>query len=416
MKRIAKYYKYVMAGLGTLMTICIFGFANATNGLYLEYVTKDTGFSHTAFSWVFSIRFIVTAIFFALFETVYQKLKLRRTVVIGAMLLSAAYLAFSFSRTIVVFYLMAVLWGVAIAFTTNTVFVKITDLWFAEHKGLVLGIMFGGSGIGGFIANLLVSDWITRYGWMTAYRLSGIIFFVLGIILLLFFKNGPQDVGLPPLETPEARQGGKDEVSQTLPLARRLVRRPFFYMVTALAFLVGFLTNPIYTAATTHLIDRGISPGFVAGMLSVMFFILALTKTVIGYMYDRLGLKRVVLMCLGADVLAILLLSRAATTAHVIAYTALIAIAIPLETVMMPMIVKDLMGGRVYRLMYGFFMAVCTAGSAIGNPVINAAYDRDGTYVPVLGVLTLLALGAAALFWVCTRLSGRFKDGECPED
>ena len=83
--------------------------------------------------------------------------------------------------------------------------------------------------------------------------------------------------------------------------------------------------------------------------------------------------------------LALLLSGNAGTGAiFAFAWAALSALALPLETVMVPLIAADLFGEKEYPKIMGIFVSVNTAGFAFGTPVANLIFDACGTYRPVL--------------------------------
>ena len=63
-------------------------------------------------------------------------------------------------------------------------------------------------------------------------------------------------------------------------------------------------------------------------------------------------------------------------------YAVFSALALPLETIMLPIYASDLFGEKSYNKILGIFVALNTAGYATGAPAINFCYDVFGSYVP----------------------------------
>ena len=76
------------------------------------------------------------------------------------------------------------------------------------------------------------------------------------------------------------------------------------------------------------------------------------------------------------------------------------SLALPLETVMLPLMTNDLFGSADFDHLLGFFVSFNTAGYAVGNPLVNLCFDALGTYVPILCVLSAVML----LVTVCYQL------------
>ena len=111
-------------------------------------------------------------------------------------------------------------------------------------------------------------------------------------------------------------------------------------------------------------------------------------------------------------VIAILMLYGVAPTAvgkwAAFAYTPLMAMALPLETIMLPLLASNLFGEKAYEKMLGVLVSVNTAGFAIGVPLTNLCHDLFGTYKPMLlalaGVMALVTSVYQPVFAAATRL------------
>ena len=88
------------------------------------------------------------------------------------------------------------------------------------------------------------------------------------------------------------------------------------------------------------------------------------------------------LMCYSAAVVALVLLGslNASTKIMAMIYGVLSSLAMPLETVMLPLITADLFGEKVYSKLLGIIVSINTAGYALGAPIFNLVYDACGTY------------------------------------
>ena len=65
-------------------------------------------------------------------------------------------------------------------------------------------------------------------------------------------------------------------------------------------------------------------------------------------------------------------------------YTVISPLAMPLETVMLPIYAAELFGKHSYSTILGIFVSVNTAGFCVGGWVMNFCYDKMGTYYHAL--------------------------------
>jgi len=148
--------------------------------------------------------------------------------------------------------------------------------------------------------------------------------------------------------------------------------------------------------AAAHFTDVGINTTVIASVLSVHSIVLCSSKFLAGFSYDKLGLRITLLICELFGVCSFAALAFSGSTsigiALAFAWGAMSALALPLETVMVPLVAADLFGEKEYPKIMGIFVSINTAGFAFGTPVANLIFDICGTYRPVLMVIAAAML------------------------
>ena len=66
--------------------------------------------------------------------------------------------------------------------------------------------------------------------------------------------------------------------------------------------------------------------------------------------------------------------------AYVATVLSLHSLALPLETIMLPIYAGDLFGDKSYGKVLGIITSVNTAGYALGSPIVNLCFDVTGSY------------------------------------
>ena len=246
-----------------------------------------------------------------------------------------------------------------------------------------------------------MARWIAQNGWRFSYRLTSFLILGIGLGLTLFVRVRRR---------PENAASGKEraETSGNGPSLAELRRTSRFYALFASVFVLGWLCNPVYTIAPAHLVDRGFDPVFAGQMTGLMFIVLGAAKILWGALYDRFGLRPVFLTSCACGVAALLMLSRASGELSAVAFAVLLGFAMPVETIIVPLLVMNLLGTRAYTAMIGVFFALMSAGIAVGNPLINFGYGLAGSYSPVLVLYAGLFALCAALYLWCEREAKRF--------
>ena len=127
------------------------------------------------------------------------------------------------------------------------------------------------------------------------------------------------------------------------------------------------------------------------------------SKSSIGFVFDRLGLRLTSLICQICATLGMfcLLIVHNGTTA--ILYKIVIAFALPLETIMLPLIAKECFGQKSYAFLIGLVVSCNTLGYAVSPPIMNYIFDRTGSYNPgLIGTICLMVAVAIAMQFVIT--------------
>ena len=388
-------YRWVTAAVCFMFMFVAMGLGNAPNGQYLTPVTEALGFSRADFSMTFSMRYVCKMFSNLLWAFIFARLGARGISTLGFVCLAGAFFMFSAGSSLFTFFAGGALQGIALALCTNATCAWLVDNWFDRTRGTVLGVVYAASGIGGGVGNFLVAGWIAAYGWRYSYRLTAVLILVLGTALSMLVRTRKKDAQ-------SASDDRKKNVSSWRGVPMEVLKRqPYFYVLFVLVFVMGWLCNPVYTAAPAHLVDRGFDPVFAGQMTGLMFIILGFTKVLYGMMYDRWGLRPVFLLCCASGIASMLVLARAGSRIDAVFFAVLLGFAMPVETIIVPLLVSDLLGSQVYTALVGIFFAVMAGGIAAGNPLINFGCALAGSYTPVLEIYAVLFAVCAAVFLWC---------------
>lgn len=389
----------VVAACFCMGFVCL-GFCSSNKSLYLGAITEALGIKRSLFSINDSFRYVSTAVVNLFFGTLIAKFGPRKLVGAGFLCLIASTLIYATATDIAVFYLGGTFLGIGLSWCTTTMVSYLVGKWYPEKRGTITGFALCANGVGGAVAAQIVTPMIYEqgnpFGYRNAYYLVAILLAVVGVIATALVHE-PKDAKAAP---GKKKARGKSWEGITL---QEALRKPWFYGAALCVFVTGMGLQGINGIAGTHLKDVGIDKGVVASILSVHSVVLCFSKFLAGFSYDKLGLRRTLLICefCGVCSFVALALSGSAGTGIVFAFAwgAVSALALPLETVMVPLIAADLFGEKDHARLMGIFVSINTAGFAFGTPVANAIFDIAGTYVPVLYAIAVAMLAIMVGFW-----------------
>lgn len=389
-------YTWVMIGLSALIVCVALGFCSSAKGMYIKAITEALSIPRSTFSITDSCRFITTAIVNLFFGALIARFGAKKLIAAGLCSLIASCLIYSLAENVFVFYLGGMLLGLGLSWTTTTMVGYIANIWFKENKGTVMGAILASNGIGAAIAAQLLSPIIheSALGYRNAYRLSALILLSLLVLVLIFFREKPKGVETVDAAVHKKKKRGRSWVGIEYSAA---VRKAYFFAALACIFFTGMVLQGITGIATPHLYDVGLDEAYVATTVSMHALALALFKFLTGWIYDRFGLRFTANLCMITSVVTFLLLVNVtdSTSGRVMAmlYSCFSSLALPLETIMLPLYAGDLFGDKPYTKILGLFVSVNTAGYALGAPISNLCYDITGSYAVALYAGCILMAG-----------------------
>ena len=400
-----KRYHWVIAALMLLELAVYSGILNNLLSLHTIPVTEELGISRGSFSLSLSVRSFV-GFFSTLFSGVFfLKYGYRKLAPVALVLGGLGFVVLSVSQNLAMLVLGAALLGLSEGFCSTAAASRMVSTWFHSRQGLILGLVTASTGLGGSLFSMALSRVIAASSWRSSYLLSALLFAAVGLLLLLFARNRPQDMGLQPLG--EGSEHGKKAKKETRDHwfgyeAKDIYRKPTFYLMILVVFLSCCCTYTAFSVVSPHLQDRGMTAQQAATIQSMMLLALAASKFICGTLSDIVGAKTIALLCMSATVAGLLLYAGADTMPIAIAAALVYSVSLVLTTIIVPLLSNALFGYHPQGSIIGIFMALVPAASVITTPVVNSLYDRIGSYIPIFrggAVLSLAVIGLMLLLF-----------------
>lgn len=413
--KISTHYKWVVAAACFLMVFVCLGFCSSNKSVYVGAITDATGISRTLFSINDTIRFVVCAIVNVFFGSLIQKFGPKKLILAGFVSLIFSMLLYSVAENVWLFYLGGALLGVGVSFTTTATVSCIVGKWFQKHRGTVMGAILAANGLGGAVAAQVVCPLIYQegnlFGYRNAYSLVMLILIVTAAVVLLLVKEQPSNA--PKTATTVAKKSPKGEtwIGVEFSVAKK---QGYFYVALVCVFFTGFMLQGIHGVAATHMRDVDLDKTYITTLLSVSSVVLTCSKFLTGVIFDKFGLRITAAFCSVAAVIAMVALALTSNSAQgntaALIYGAVSALALPLETIMLPLYASELFGAKDYSKMVGLFIAANYIGYATSSPVINGIYDLCHSYAPAFLLCAVLMVAVTVTMQLVISKAHRFRD------
>jgi MFS family permease len=190
---------------------------------------------------------------------------------------------------------------------------------------------------------------------------------------------------------------------------------PIFYTAAALVFLTGISLQSIGSITIVYMTDLGLPSAFIGATATVSSLVLTFSKILSGAFYDKKGLGFALLMCqlsaLCTFALKGLLTNSTAGMVFAMTATVLSALALPLQTVMIPLITNDLFGSASYTKVLGIFYAANSLGLCLGSPLCDIYRDlTGGSYASCYWFFTAMMVLVTVGFQLVIRVAHKDKE------
>jgi MFS family permease len=372
-------------------------------GVFFKSLSLNFHAGRAAFSLAFTLHNLVGAFSIAATGRLIDRYGARKvivpfSVIFGFLLLCAE----AVSGKLWHLYLFYLALGIVSCGTGPVPYSDVVSHWFDGRRGLALGLMMLGLGIGAVIMPPLAAYSIVTFGWRATYAAFGAAVLILAVPLVLaFLKETPDEMGLLPdgatqVEAMPPRAGDEDGMSWND--ASR--GRTFWIMFSAFT-LVSISVGACLVHMAAILSDRGSTAQAASLASSLLGLALLIGRVASGYLLDRIFGPYVAAWFFGGAAVGIALLWATRAPEFAFAAAFLIGLGLGAEIDIMGYLTGRYFGLRSFGEIYGYMVASFAAAGGLGAYLMGAGFDLTGSYNLPLATFFLATI-ASMLFM--TRL------------
>ena len=403
----ARTYGWVVVAVGALMGCMAVG-AMFSLAVFLQPMTRDTGWSRAAISTAMTLNFLTMGAAGFAWGALSDRFGARVVVLAGSVLLGSGLVLASRATSELEFQLV---YGVLIGVSAGSFFapmIAAASAWFDRHQGLAISLVSVGVGIAPMTMSPLAAWLLSVSDWRTAQMTIGILVWVVLIPASLLVRRAPAAAGVS--AAPMAAGTSDAGHPSSAPTVASALRSSVFVVLAATFFACcAAHSGPIFHTVS-YAVGCGLPTMAAVTIYSVEGAGGLAGRVVMGMAADRIGPKAtlvagLVLQALGAG--AFVLADRLPafyTIAAVFGFA--YGGTMPIYAVL----IRHYFGQRIMGTVLGAAAMVSSIGMALGPAVGGWIFDTyrsyTGLYLGSLAIGLVAVLTAIALPRVRTARTG----------
>jgi MFS family permease len=402
-------YRWVIVGISFIILALAYGVWYSFSVFFVALL-KEYDWGRSVLAGAFSLCIIIHSLVGPFVGEMVDRWGPRSVISLGSLCLGIGLALCSQTQTGWQFYLFfgaitAVGIG-AIGWVPNVILIQ---RWFKKQRGLAIGIISSGIGIGILVCIPTIQYLILQFGWRMTYGIMAIsIPLVVISMALAFLKRSPQDSLSDPVEMEIPHKVlsdsliiNEDWASQSWTI-RKAIATKQFWLLSLSFFLGNFITQSIFAHQVAFFVDRGLEALFASYIVGMIGVVSLGGKILWGGLSDRIG--REITYTLGSacsilGMIILILFHFFPSPGLTYLFSFFFGMGYAVTAALPPLIASDFFEGHAYGSIFGTLMVFIGSGGAFGAWFAGFIYDHMESYLTVFIILIFCGLLACFNIW-----------------
>ena len=405
------FYGWVIVALCTISLAVQAGIVYSF-GIFFKPLAADFGLSRAATSGVYSLNMISNGVFAILTGWLTDRFGPAKIAVLCSFAIGLGLVLTSQVNALWQLYLtygLIVGIGLSGGFSIGT---GTTARWFVKRRGLALGIVSSGVGLGTLTILPIAERLIAAFGWSTAYFILGIAALVVLIPSALLLRRDPEAMGCRAYGVEilllESDTDHKDRTRHTsseagITLLTAARTRPLWVLIS-IYFLFSISLQMIMVHLVNYATDIGIATLVAATLLSVVGISSIAGRLIMGAASDRIGSNNALLICCVVLVTSLLWLIFARELWMFYLFAIVFGFAYGGEVPQIPALISQFFGLRAVAALVGTVFLGMAIGGSLGSWIGGQVFDVTHSYQIAFVIAAIAGLFAVVITLILKKV------------
>jgi MFS family permease len=373
------YYGWVIV-IASFFAVSTTGFISSF-GVFYEPLINDFNWSVAQISLAPSIRSLMYLIFVLPSSYLYDKIKARPTLLLGGTLMG---LGLALSSQAASLWQLYFFYGVVGGIGNCSLFVPLTSTiakWFEKRRGIAMGLALSGFGFGTLVIAPFLGKMILSYGWRSALLFSGIATFIVITFtgILLKEKTGKKE-DQQNEESLNILHSFKIQIKNIITICKKVLGRTEFWLLFNLWIFSTFVRSIYFQHIVLFGINIGIPSVHSALALGIMGITSIIGRVIIGFIMDRIGSGRSLILCYVINLFSTLILIITKTKVYLYFFALLFGFSYGGRTTLEVPLTMDFFDPKNIAIILGMFEIAFGIGGFVGPYLGGYIFDILGRY------------------------------------
>ncbi len=377
--------------------------------VFFVSLLKEFHWARSVLSGAFSIFVIFHGISGPLAGSMVNRYGSRIVLLLGSLFLAGGLFLCSLTQTWWQFYIyfgVITATGVgATGWVPNTTMIQ--DV-FKVKRGLAMGIISSGIGVGILVCVPIFQFLIIHLGWRMTYQVMALsIPLIIFIMATLFLKKPPRQGFLQDTKTlgPPGKIKSHPsliesrEISWTL---RQAMITSHFWLLGLSFFLGAFTVHSILTHHVAFLTDQGMEKMAASSIVGIVGIVSVGGKIFWGVLSDKMGREATYtagIICLTLGISLLIIFDMSPHFALPYSYAFFFGMGYAVTATLSPLITADFFAGGAYGSIFGTLFILNGIGGALGAWFAGFVHDKTGSYIPSFVTMIIFSFLACLTIW-----------------
>lgn len=360
-----------------------------------QYITTAT----PNFSLYMVLQGLITGVTLFFVNKLLKKFDVRVILLAGTIITVGTFALMSTFTQLLQWYGAGIVLGISTGIIWFLPSVVMLGNWFRKHLGLAMGISTASAYITGMAFNPIVSKvFVANWGWAGAYRAIAVISLVISLCAIVLVRLKPEDKGMAALGSDDVEAMKALAAQYASPAANAGVEAKTAFRSAAFVLIVIAESLVAYNATHVNVLGNfGVKIGLGANYAFILSAILLggiLLRILYGFLNDKIGLKKTILIGVIVEIIGFLALIYADNAGNIpVAFFGafLIGSMSAISGTINPILVRQTFGGKNFGAIYGRVVGIVAIFGSLAVFVVTTI-AKVASYSITFGIAIVFCL------------------------